>query len=72
MSRNGTSVIYDFTYYLGIVYAKLATKWKLHGVSTYLPNLEALCSELVWDTCLATMTSVATVNDRRFWKFGIA
>ena len=54
MSRNGTLVIYEFTYYLGIVYAKLATKWKLCGVSTYLPNLEALC---VWNTCSATAIS---------------
>jgi hypothetical protein len=57
VSRNNTSVIYDFTYYLRIVYVKLATEWKLHGVSTYLPNLEALCSEHIWNTCLAATTS---------------
>ena len=28
MSRNGTSAIYKSTYYLGIVYMKLATNWK--------------------------------------------
>ena len=26
-------------------YVKLATEWKLHGVSTYLPDPEALCSK---------------------------
>jgi hypothetical protein len=57
MSINGTSVIYEFTYHLGIVYAKLATKQKLHGVPTYLPNLEALCLEHVWNTRSATTTS---------------
>ena len=45
MSGNSTSAIYDSTYYLGIVYVKLATEQKLHGVSTYLPNLEVLCLE---------------------------
>jgi hypothetical protein len=34
MSRNGTSAIHESTYYLGIVYAKLATEWKLWGVLT--------------------------------------
>ena len=34
MSRNGASVISIYTYYLGIIYAKLATKQKLRGVST--------------------------------------
>ena len=29
MSRNGTSAIYKSTYYLGIVYAKLATTDRL-------------------------------------------
>jgi hypothetical protein len=48
MSMNGSSVIYDFTYYIRIIYVKLATKWKLHRVSTYLPNLEGLCSEHIW------------------------
>jgi hypothetical protein len=43
--------------YLGIVYAKLATEWKLHGVSTYLLNPEALCLEHVWNTCSATTLS---------------
>ena len=57
MSRNGTPAIYEFTYYLGIVYVKLATKQKLHGVSTYLPNLEVLCLEHIWNTHLATMIS---------------
>jgi hypothetical protein len=57
MSRNGNSVIYEFTYYLGIVYVKLATKWKLCRVSTYLLNLEVLCLEHVWNTCLATTIS---------------
>jgi hypothetical protein len=57
MSRNGTSAIYGFTYYLGIVYVKLATKWKLYRVSTYLPNPEVLCLERVWNTCLATTIS---------------
>ena len=47
MSRNGTSAIYESTYYLGIVYVKLTTEQKLHGVSTYLPNPEALCLEHV-------------------------
>ena len=28
-------------------YVNLAIKWKLHGVSTYLPNLEVLCLEHV-------------------------
>ena len=56
MSRNGTSVIYNFTYYLGIVYVKLATERKLWGVSTYLPNLEPLFSEHVWNTHSTTMT----------------
>jgi hypothetical protein len=45
MSRNGTSSIYKSTCYLGIIYAKLATKRKLRGVSTYLPNSEVLCLE---------------------------
>ena len=58
MSRNSTSVIYKFTYYLGIVYAKLATKQKLCRVSTYLPNLEALCLEHIWNICSATMISI--------------
>jgi hypothetical protein len=57
MSRNGTSAIHESTYYLGIVYAELATKWELHRVSTYLPNLEALCLECVWNTHSATMIS---------------
>jgi hypothetical protein len=34
MSINGTSAIYESTYYLGIVYTKLVAKQKLHGVST--------------------------------------
>jgi hypothetical protein len=46
-----------FTYYLGIVYTKLATKQKLCRVSTYLPNLEALCLKCIWNTHSATMTS---------------
>ena len=50
MSRNGTSAIYKSTYYLGIVHAKLATNRKLHGVSIYLPNPEALCLEHVPNT----------------------
>jgi hypothetical protein len=57
MSRNGTLVIFEFTSYLRIVYAKLATKWKLRGVSTYLPNLEALCLEHIWNTHSATLIS---------------
>ena len=57
MSRNGTSSIYESTCYLGIIYAKLATKRKLRGVSTYLPNTEALCLEHVWNTCSATTIS---------------
>ena len=57
MSRNGTSAIYKSTYYLGIVYVKLATNQKLHVVSTYLPNLEALCLECIWNTHSATMIS---------------
>ena len=57
MSRNGTSAIYESTYYLGIVYAKLATKWKLRGVSTYLPILEVLCLECVQSTHSATTIS---------------
>jgi len=55
MSRNSTSAIYESTDYLGIVQVKLATKWKLHRVSTYLPDLEALCLERVWNTCSATI-----------------
>ena len=35
MSRNSTWTIYKSTYYLRIVYLKLATNWKLCGVSTY-------------------------------------
>jgi hypothetical protein len=54
VSRNGTSAIYESTYYLGIAYAKLATEQKLHGVSTYLPNPLALCLERVWNTHSAT------------------
>jgi hypothetical protein len=57
MFRNDTSAIYKYTYYLGIVYMKLATNQKLRRVSTYLPVLEALCLEHVWNTCLATMIS---------------
>ena len=57
MSRNGTSSIYKSTCYLGIIYAKLATKQKLRGVSTYLPNSEVLCLERVWNTRLAIMIS---------------
>jgi hypothetical protein len=57
MSRNGTSVIYNFTYYLGIVYVKLAIEQKFCGASTYLPHLEALCSEHIWNTHLANTTS---------------
>ena len=57
MSRNGTSSIYEFTCYLGIIYAKLATERKLRGVSTYLPNSEVLCLERVWNTCWATTIS---------------
>jgi hypothetical protein len=57
MSRNSTSAIYESTYYLGIVYAKLATEWKLRRVSTYLPNLEVLCLERVKKTNLATTIS---------------
>jgi len=36
--------------YLRIICMKLATEWKLHGVSTYLPNLEALCSKHIQNT----------------------
>jgi hypothetical protein len=54
MSRNDTSAIYKSTYYLGIVFTKLATD---HGVSTYLPILEALCLEHVWNTRSATTIS---------------
>jgi hypothetical protein len=50
-------VLQLFTNYLGIVCVKLATERKLHRVSTYLPNLEALCLECVWNTCLATTNS---------------
>jgi hypothetical protein len=57
MSRNSTPVIYKSTYYLGIVYAKFATKQKLCRVSTYVPNLEVLCLEHIWNTCSATMIS---------------
>ena len=52
-----TSVIYKFKNYLGIVYVKLATKQKLCGVSTYLPKLEALCLEHIWNTHSATTIS---------------
>ena len=55
MSINGTSAIYESTDYLRIVQAKLATEWKLCGVSTYLPDLEALCLEHIWNTRSATM-----------------
>jgi hypothetical protein len=65
MSRNGTSAIYKSTYYLGIVYAKLATNQKLHGVSTYLPILKALCLEHIWKTCSAT-----TISNRRLRPSG--
>jgi hypothetical protein len=57
MSRNGTSAIYKPTYYLGIVYAKLATSRSFVGVSTYHPNLEVLCLERVWNTRSATKIS---------------
>jgi hypothetical protein len=57
MSRNSTLAIYESTYYLGIVYAKLATNRKLCGVSTYLPIPEALCLECVWNTHSTTMIS---------------
>ena len=56
MSRNGTSIIDDFTYYLRIISTTLATEWKLHGVSTYLPNPEMLYSEHVWNAHSATPT----------------
>jgi len=52
MSRN--SVIDKSTDYLGIVQAKLATEWKLRGVSRYLPDLEVLCLEHIWNTHSAT------------------
>ena len=42
MSINGTMIIYDFIY-LKNISTKLATRWKLCGVSTDLPNLEVLC-----------------------------
>ena len=54
MSRNGTSAIYESTDYLGIIHVKFATEWKLHGVSTYLSDPEALCLECVWNTRSAT------------------
>jgi hypothetical protein len=57
MFRNSTSAIYESTYYLGIVYAKLATNQKLCIASTYLPIPEALCLEHIWNTCSATMIS---------------
>ena len=57
MSRNSTSAIYKSRYYLGIVHAKLATNQKLCGVSTYLPNPEALCLEHIWNTRSATAIS---------------
>jgi hypothetical protein len=57
MSRNSTSAIYKSTYYLGIVYVKLATNQKLCGVSTYLPIPEVLCLECIWNTRSATMIS---------------
>jgi hypothetical protein len=58
MSRNGTSAIYESTCYLGIVYAKLVTEWKICEVSTYLwsyanycaNGLQQLASE-VWGPC---------------------
>ena len=57
MSKNCTSAVHKSTYYLGIVYTKLATKWKLHIASTYLPNLEVLCLEYVLNIHLATTIS---------------
>ena len=57
MSRNGTSAIYESTYYLEIVHVKLATNRKLHRVSTYLPNPELLCLEHIQNTHSATMIS---------------
>jgi hypothetical protein len=47
MSRNGMAIIYDFIY-LNNISTKLATRWKLCGVSTDLPNLEVLCLKHVW------------------------
>jgi hypothetical protein len=52
MSRNSTSAIYKSTYYLEMVYVKLATNQKLRGVSTYLPIPEAVCLEHV---CVTNM-----------------
>jgi hypothetical protein len=57
MSGNSTSAIYQSTYYLGIVYVKLATERKLCGVSTYLLNPEVLCLECIWNTHSATTIS---------------
>ena len=65
MSRNGTSAIYKSTYYLGIVHVKLATNRKLRGVLTYLPNLEVLCLEHIWNT-----RSVTTISSLRLRPSG--
>jgi hypothetical protein len=60
MSRNGTSAIYESTYYLGIFYVKLATNQKCCGVSTYLPIPEVLCLERVRNTALKLRITLNT------------
>jgi hypothetical protein len=47
MSRNGTSAIYESTYYLGIVYAKLATNWKV----LWSFNLPSYSGSALFGTC---------------------
>jgi hypothetical protein len=49
----------DFTYFTSHTIKKRLknTATLLHGVSAYLPNLEALCLECVWNTCSATTIS---------------
>jgi hypothetical protein len=48
MSRNGTSAIYESTYYLGIVYAKLATNWK----ASWSFNLPSYSGSALFGMCL--------------------
>jgi hypothetical protein len=48
MSRNSTSAIYESTYYLGIVYMKLATNWK----ASRSFNLLSYSRSALFRTCL--------------------
>jgi hypothetical protein len=57
MSRNGTSAIYKSTYYLGIVYMKLATERKLR-CNEYRRELETLIPQVHWTSFYCEIAKV--------------